>query len=131
MVHYQWMNWNSFLSLAVRKSPTINNAIENFPDNLKKAVVSPIYQCSVNTVFEKLMLSQILPFIRTSRSNLPCGFREGYIIQRALIDEAHRKLFVGQGDRNIVGRVAADLSNHMNARHMISLSLNLKRMAFR
>ena len=74
----------------------INNTIDDkiFPDNLKKADVSPIFKSgdshikknfrpisvlsTLSKVFERLMLSQMLPFIRPSLSDLLCGFREGY-----------------------------------------------------
>ena len=81
----------------------INNAIDEnlFTDNLKMAGVSPIFKIgdshikknfrpisvlsTLSKVFQRLMLSQMLPFIRPSLSDLLCGFREGYSTQHALI----------------------------------------------
>ena len=66
----------------------INNAFDKntFPDNLKKADVSPVFKIgdshtkenfrpisvlpTLSKVFEKLMHSQLLPFIRPSLSDL-------------------------------------------------------------
>ena len=80
----------------------INNATDEniFPDNLKKADVSPIFKIgdshikknfrpisvlsTLSKVFERLMLSQMLPFLRPSLSDLLCGFREGYGVYAGL-----------------------------------------------
>ena len=105
----------------------INNAIDQntFPDNLKKADVSPIFKIgdshikenfrpisvlsTLSKVFERLMLSQMLPFIRPSLSDLLCGFREGYSTQHALI-KLVENCRAGLDDKNIVGMVLMDLS---------------------
>ena len=105
----------------------INNAIDEniFPDNLKKADVSPIFKIgdsqikknfrpisvlsTLSKVFERLMLSQMLSFIRPSLSDLLCGFREGYSTQHALI-RLVENCRAGLDNKNIVGMVLMDLS---------------------
>ena len=105
----------------------INNAIEKntFPDNLKKADVSPVFKIgdphikenfrpisvlsTLSKVFEKLMHLQILSFIRPNLSDLLCGFREGYSTQHALIKMVEH-CRAGLDNKNIVGMVLMDLS---------------------
>ena len=105
----------------------INNSIEKntFPDNLKKADVSPVFKIgdphikenfrpisvlsTLSKVFEKLMHSQILSFIRSNLSDLLCGFREGYSTQHALIKLVEH-CRAGLDNKDIVGMVLMDLS---------------------
>ena len=56
-----------------------------------------------------VMLSQMLPFIRPSLSDLLCGFREGYSTQHALI-RLVENCRAGLDNKNIVGMVLMDLS---------------------
>ena len=51
----------------------------------------------------------MLPFIRPSLSDLPCGFREGYSTQHALI-RLVENCRAGLDNKNIVGMVLMDLS---------------------
>ena len=75
--------------------------INTFPSNLQSSDVTPVYKTGDSTckknfrpisvlsplskVFERLMYSQMLPFIRPKLSNLLCGFREGYSTQHDLL----------------------------------------------
>ena len=75
--------------------------INTFPSNLKRSDVTPTYRAGDSTckknfqpisvlstlskIFERLMYSQMLPFIRPKLTNLLCGFREGYSTQHALL----------------------------------------------
>ena len=74
----------------------MNKAFEGntFPSNLKKSDVTPAFKADDSTckknfrptsvlstlskIFERLLYSQMLPFIKPKLSNLLCGFREGY-----------------------------------------------------
>ena len=64
---------------------------------------------TLSKVFERLMLSQMLPFIRPSLSDLLCGFRGGYSTQHSLI-RLVENCRAGLDNRNIVGMVLMDLS---------------------
>ena len=95
------------------------------PIILKKADVSPVSRIgdrhikenfrpisvllTLSKVFEKLMHSQILTFIRPNLSDLLCGFRKGYSTQHALIKPVEH-CRAGLDDKNTVGMVLMDLS---------------------
>ena len=81
----------------------VNKSFElnTFPSNLKKSDVTPAFKADDSTckknfrpisvlstlskIYERLMYSQMLPFIKPKLSNLLCGFREGYSTQHALL----------------------------------------------
>ena len=99
--------------------------INTFPSNLKRFDVTPEYKAGDSTckknfqplsvlstlskIYERLMYSQMLPFIRPKLSNLLCGFREGYGKQHALLRlvEACKKCL--DSDR-VTGMILTDLS---------------------
>ena len=105
----------------------INNGIKNstFPSNLKLADLSPCFKTGDSTtkknfrplsvlsclskIYERLMYTQMLSFVKNKLSDLLCGFREKYSTQHALIKlvEACRKCLDGKG---IMGIVLMDLS---------------------
>ena len=60
-------------------------------------------------MYERLMYTQMLSFVKNNLSNLLCGFREKYSTQHALIklSEACRKYL---DDKGIMGIVLMDLS---------------------
>ena len=68
------------------------------------SVLSPL-----SKIFERLMYSQMLPFIRPKLSNLLCGFREGYSAQHVLLRlvETCKKCL---GSDGVIGMVLTDLS---------------------
>ena len=53
----------------------------------------------LSKISERLMYSQLLPFIRPKLSNLLCGFREGYSTQHVLLRlvEKYRKCLDSDG----------------------------------
>ena len=105
----------------------MNKSIESceFPDNLKKADVSPIFKnddgtnkknyrpisllSALSKVFERQISQQMTPFAKTKISRLLCGFREGHSAQHALfrLIEKCRKCL---DDGGVVGMVLMDLS---------------------
>ena len=92
----------------------INSGIKNttFPSNLRLADVSPCFKAGDSTtkkIYERLIYTQMLSFVKDKLSDLLCGFREKYSTQHALINliEACRKCLDGKG---IMGIVLMDLS---------------------
>ena len=70
-----------------------------------------IYKClpTLSKIFERLMYSQMFPFIRPKLSNLLCGFKEGCSTQHALLRlvETCKEWLDGNG---VIGMVLTDLS---------------------
>ena len=105
----------------------MNSGIKNstFPSNLKLADLSPCFKAGDSTtkkdfrplsvlsclskIYERLIYTQMLSFVKDKLSDLLCGFREKYSTQHALIKliEACRKCLDGKG---IMGIVLMDLS---------------------
>ena len=73
------------------------------------------------------MLSQMLPFIRPSLSDLLCGFREGYNTRHALI-RLVENCCAGLDERNIVWMVLMDLPKAYDCLPHDLLITNFKRM---
>ena len=104
-----------------------NSMIESclFPESLKKADLSPVFETgettakknvlpisvlsAISKVFERLMSKQITSFIDPKLCKLLCGFREGYSSQDALFRaiEQCRRILDRSGK---VGMVLMDLS---------------------
>ena len=121
----------------------INNGIKNgtFPSNLKLADLSPCFKTGDSTtkknfrplsvlsclskIYERLMYTQMLSFVKNKLSDLLCGFREKYSTQHALIKlvEACRKCLDGKG---IMGIVLMDLSK---AYHCLPHDLLIAKLA--
>ena len=105
----------------------VNKSFElnTFSSNLKKSDVTPAFKADDSTckknfrpisvlstlskIYERLMYSQMLPFIKPKLSNLLCGFREGYSTQHALLRlvERCKKCL---DDKGVIGMVLTDLS---------------------
>ena len=105
----------------------INSAIFdcNFPDELKKADVSPIFKeldptlnsnfrpisvlPSTSKIYERILKEQMSHYFKDKLRDILCGFREGYSTQHALIRviEKWRKCLDNSG---IVGTILMDLS---------------------
>ena len=105
----------------------MNKSFESntFPNNLKKSDVTPAFKADDSTykknfrpisvlstlskIFERLLYSQMLPFIKPKLSNLLCGFREGYSTHHALLRlvERCKKLL---DDKGVIRMVLTDLS---------------------
>ena len=99
--------------------------INTFPSNLKRSDVTPTYKAGESTckkhcqpisilstlskMFERLMYSQMLPFIRPKLSNLLCGFREGYSTQHALLRSVETCKKCKDSD-GVIGMFLTDLS---------------------
>ena len=81
--------------------------INTFPSSVKRSDVTPA--STLSKIFERLMYSQMLLFIRLKLSNLLCGFRERYSTQHALLRlvEKCKKCLDSDG---VMGMVLTDLS---------------------
>ena len=128
MDQYRQIFLNAFQELAMRKLRhlSINRLnLTPFPAT-KKSDVTPAYKAGDSTcrnnfrplgalstltqvLFERLMYSQMLPFIKPELSNLLCGFREGYSTQYALLRlvETYKQCL---DSNDVMGLVLPDLS---------------------
>ena len=98
---------------------------QTFPNNLKRADITPVHKkgettnmCNyrpvsilptISKVFEKLLYKQINSYISQYLSNNLCGFRQGFSAQHCLtvmIEEM--KIFLDKGD--VTGALLTDLS---------------------
>ena len=88
---------------AEQVTKVFNNVIDSseFPDNLKKADITPVHKKgdatlmsnyrpisllpTLSKLFEKLLYQQIIPYINKYLADGLCGFREGFSAQHCLI----------------------------------------------